>query len=125
MKVRSSPWLGVVRALRLRCPRCGGGPLRAGPVRLREVCPSCGLRIERGEADAWLGAMAINMMVSEFGFGIMLALVAWATWPRVPWGAIEVVGVSGAIVAPILFYPFSKTLRLAVDLMFRREPADE
>jgi len=125
MRVRSSPWLGVVRALRLHCPRCGGGPLRAGLVRLREACPRCGLRIERGEADAWLGAMAINMMVSEFGFGMMLALAAWATWPRVPWAAIEIVGVSGAIVAPILFYPFSKTLWLAVDLLFRPEPADE
>ena len=55
------------------------------------------------------------MMVSEFGFGIMLALAVWARWPRVPWTAIEVVGVGGAILAPILFYPYSKTLLLAVD----------
>lgn len=125
MSARTSPWRAMARALALHCPRCGGGPLRAGLVRLREECPACGLRIERGEADAWLGAMAINMMVSEFGFGIMLGLATWATWPRVPWTAIEIVGVSGAIVAPILFYPYSKTLWLAVDLMFRPEPAGE
>jgi uncharacterized protein (DUF983 family) len=125
MSVPPSPWLALARALGLRCPRCGGGPLRTGVVRLREACPGCGLRIERGEADSWLGAMAINMMVSEFGFGIMLALAVWATWPHVPWVAIEIIGVVGAILAPILFYPYSKTLWLAVDLMFRPEPGGE
>ena len=65
------------------------------------------------------------MMVSEFGFGIMLALAVWARWPRVPWTAIEIVGVGGAILAPILFYPYSKTLWLAIDLTFRPEPSGE
>ena len=38
---------------------------------------------------------------------------------------IEIAGVGGAILAPILFYSYSKTLWLAADLMFRPEPAGE
>jgi uncharacterized protein (DUF983 family) len=120
----SSRWASFARALRLRCPRCGGGPLSLGLLRMREACPQCGLRVERGEADSFLGSMSLNMMVSEFGFAAVLGLAVWATWPNVPWRAIQIAGLAGAVLAPIAFFPYSKTLWLAIDLQFRPERQD-
>ena len=85
-------------------------------------CPRCGLALERGEDhDYWLGAYAINLVVAE-GFSVATALVVlWAMWPRT---AIAIaVGATLAVVTPLLFYPFSRTLWLAWDLSFR--PAEE
>ena len=44
-----------LRALALRCPWCGKGPVLASWFRLRERCGACGLRLERGErSDDWI-----------------------------------------------------------------------
>ena len=106
-----------VRAMRLRCPHCGGGPIFTRWSRLLPVCPVCGLGLERGEEGYWLGAMAINLGVTEAVFGILV--IAWAalTWPDVPWMWVLVVGLVVNAALPIVFYPFSKTLFLAVDLI--------
>jgi uncharacterized protein (DUF983 family) len=37
------------RAVRLRCPNCGGGKLWRDWFHLRRACPTCGLHLERGE----------------------------------------------------------------------------
>ncbi|MBA3522773.1 MAG: hypothetical protein H0T90_09760 [Gemmatimonadales bacterium] len=37
------------RALRLRCPNCGGGPIRSSWLRMGAHCAACGLPLERGE----------------------------------------------------------------------------
>ena len=42
-----------------------------------------------------------------------------ATWPSPPWDALLYGGVAMMAIAPFLFYPFSKTLFLAFDLIFR------
>ena len=37
------------RALRRRCPNCGGGGVWTSWLKMREACPTCGLHFERGE----------------------------------------------------------------------------
>lgn len=107
------------RALRLRCPNCGGGPLFSRWVKMSASCPSCHLILDRGETDYFLGGYTINFVVSEVlivagaGAGIVL------TWPNVPWRLITWSLILLMLVAPVLFYPFAKTLWLAVDLTFR------
>lgn len=111
------------RALRLRCPNCGQGRLLQTWFRLRERCPVCGLRTERGEQGYVVGAYMFNIMAAELLWaGLCLALVL-ATWPDPPWDLLLYGGGALMIVLPFVCYPFSKTTFLAFDLTFR--PAAE
>ncbi|HLH72182.1 MAG TPA: DUF983 domain-containing protein [Chloroflexota bacterium] len=106
------------RALGLRCPNCGGGPLFVSWFKLAERCPSCGLWLERDEGY-YLGAMAINLIVGE-SIPIIAILIAWLlTQPTPPWQLMEYGGMVAAIALPLLFFPHSRTLWLALDLTFR------
>jgi hypothetical protein len=71
------------------------------------------------EQEDWLGAFTLNFIVTEVIFAAWLAIVVVATWPEPPWTAIIWIGVIQMCVTPILFYPFSKAVWLAVDLVFR------
>ena len=83
------------------------------------ACPRCRLRLDRGEPDYFLGAIVFNMAFAEGLFAAALLLVLLCTWPNPPWDALYYGGIVGLIVAPILFYPYSKLLWLAFDLLFR------
>ena len=86
---------------------------------MKPTCPDCHLLLDRGESDYFLGGYTINFVIAELL--IVLGAVAGIvlTWPQVPWTLITWALIVLMIVAPVLFYPFSKTLWLAVDLMFR------
>jgi uncharacterized protein (DUF983 family) len=115
-----SPVEGLVHGLRLRCPRCGIGHVMRSWFSLRDACTECGLRFERDEQeDYWLGAYTLNFIATELVFALILAVALVATWPNPPWTAITWTGVVQMCLTPILFYPFSKALWLAIDLMFR------
>jgi len=107
------------RALRRRCPNCGAGPVVARWIHTRPACPRCRLRLDRGEPDYFLGAIVFNMAFAEGLFAAALLAVLLWTWPNPPWDALYYGGIVGLIVAPILFYPYSKLLWLAFDLLFR------
>src|ERR687897_2629020 len=104
------------RAARLRCPNCGGGPLFVTWFRMRDRCPSCGLSLERGEEGYQVGSYMFNIIAAELIFAAAFFGIVLATWPNPPWLALQIGGVALLIVAPFLFYPFSKTLFLAFDL---------
>ena len=116
------------RALRTRCPHCGVGRVLASWFSLRARCEACGLRFERGdddEHDYWLGAYTLNFLVTEILFGVALLLALLVTWPDPPWTRILVGGAILMVLVPIAFYPLSKTLWLAIDLMVRpAQPED-
>jgi uncharacterized protein (DUF983 family) len=111
------------RALRLRCPNSGGGPIFESWLRMRPRCPVCGLRLERGEQGYQVGAYMYNIVASELAFALIFLGILIATWPSPPWDLLLYGGAVLMVVAPFLFYPFSKTLFLAFDLIFR--PAKE
>ncbi len=110
----------VWRALRLRCPHCGGKPVLRSWFTLLDRCPRCGLRLERGEEeDYYLGGMMFNLFLSELVFVVLLLALLIALWPNVPWTAIEYGVAAAMVVAPIAFYPISKLLWLAFDIALR------
>ena len=111
------------RGLMRRCPMCGGGGLFASWFTMRERCPTCALRLDRGEHDSWSGAWMLNLVGVETVFVLLMALVVLALWPDVPWRAITWLGVIGMLALPLLLYPLSRTLWLAIDLAF--QPARE
>jgi len=118
-------WLRVARAMRLRCPLCGGGPLLKSWFRLAPECPRCGLHPERGEHDFFLGAMMFNLVIPEGFLALLLVGLMVATWPDVPWSFIQWGGLALMAAAPFAFYPFSKTLWLAFDLMLHPPSVEE
>jgi hypothetical protein len=82
-----------------------------------ERCPGCGYRFEREEGFQ-LGGYVINFGVTEglvclvlFGYILVAASNPDASiWP------VMVAGVVAAVVTPVLFYPFSRTIWAAIDL---------
>jgi len=108
-----------IRALRLRCPHCGGGPIFVTWSRLVPNCPVCGLGLERGEEGYWLGAYFFNLMAVEAVFTVWVVGFLALTWPSPPWDLFQITTVLLMAVTPFLFFPFSKTLFLAFDLMVR------
>ena len=109
----------VGRALRLRCPNCGGGPLFRQWVRMRRTCPRCHLVLDRGEADYFIGGYVVNFVTAEFAIAAAALGTAIWTWPDVPWTAIKWGLIGLMIPLPFITYPWSKTLWLALDLIFR------
>lgn len=109
--------LAFVRAARLRCPHCGGGGLRTGWIGTLARCPTCGLRLDRGESDYFLGAYTINLL-GALAVAVAIAVIAAAhpDWPRFVPGAV---GIAAIVGFAFWFYPFSRLLWLAFGLAFR------
>jgi len=116
---KASAWQSIARAIRRRCPRCGGKDVWAGFFRTRPECPHCGLQFDRGESDYFYGAYLLNFVAAELVPVIVFVVALIVTWPSPPWNLLTAVTVVLAIVAPILLYPTTKALWLALDLIFR------
>ncbi len=114
-----SPWKLLGRALLLRCPNCGGRGLFTGFFNVKERCPHCGILLERGESDYFIGAYTLNLIAVEVLLALVFLVVVVATWPNPPWNALQYGGVVLSVLGAVLCYPFAKTTWLAVDLMFR------
>lgn len=112
----------ILRGLTLRCAFCGSRGLFRGWLRMKESCPSCAHRFHQ-ESGFFLGAYAINFAVTE-GL-LLLALIPYivvsASNPQTSVDVVPfaVAALLGALVGPVLFYPFSRTLWVALDLIFR------
>ena len=107
----------VWRAIRLRCPRCGGTPLYAAWFTMHDRCARCGLVYER-EQGYFVGAIYVNYaMTIALALGTPLVL-DWTL--GVPLTVQLVVAVGAAALAPLLFFRWSRAVWLAVDLLVSR-----
>ena len=113
------------RALRLRCPACGQGRAFATWFRMHTRCSVCGLHLERGEHGYVVGAYMFNIIAAELVFAAIFIGTLVAMWPEPPWTLLQYGGVALMIGLPVLFYPFSKTVFLAFDLVFRPPTAED
>jgi len=66
---------------------------------------------------AWQVSLVVALVMAVTGF-------VWLTWPTPPWDAVLWAGMALMVLFPIFFFPWSKTLFVAVDLTFR-PPAPE
>jgi len=80
-------------------------------------CPKCDLHFER-ESGYFAGALAINIMVAGGIFAVVFVALLAATIPTVPVAELLAVLVPIVVLVPIIFYPFSKTVWMAVDRGF-------
>ncbi|MGH7579426.1 MAG: DUF983 domain-containing protein [Gemmatimonadales bacterium] len=113
------------RAVRLRCPNCGGGPIFDSWLRMGRRCPRCGLPMERGEQGYQVGSYMFNIVAAELIFAVIFLGVLLLTWPSPPWNALLYGGMALMLIVPFVFFPFSKTLFLAFDLVFRPASPEE
>jgi uncharacterized protein (DUF983 family) len=122
----ASPPKLLWRALRLRCPACGGGPVFVSWFRMCPSCPACGLAFDREpEGGYWVGSYSINLFATEAVFFVAFIGALFLTWPTPPWDLLIYGDVALMLLFPLFFFPFSKTLFIAVDLVFRpHEPGD-
>ena len=80
-------------------------------------CPACGLHFER-EPGYWVGAMAMNIVVVGGVFAVVFVVLLALTIPDIPVATLLAVLVPLAALGPVFFYPFSKTVWVAVDRAF-------
>ena len=106
---------------------CGASARAAGRATCSTVGSACGrlpalhLHFER-EPGYWTGAVAINTAVIGIIFTIVMIVFSAATIPDIPWVTLLMIEVPIMGIGPIGFYPFSKTLWVAIDRAFLSAP---
>jgi len=105
------------RGLTRRCARCGSGHLFKHYFTMVDDCPRCGLHFER-EPGYFAGALALNIMAVGALFAVVFVALLAVTIPDVPVVELLIVLVPIAGFGPFVFYPFSKTIWVAIDRAF-------
>jgi uncharacterized membrane protein len=80
-------------------------------------CPQCDFRFEREQGE-FIGAIGINTIVT---FAVLLVVVLTSVALTYPDGLTTalLVALGTALVLPVFFYPFSKTLWIGINLAMR------
>lgn len=112
------------RAFTLRCPNCGKGPVLENMLKLRVKCGNCGMRMQRGEHDSFLGAIFVLFTLVGLA-NYALLLVTLAVTKTTPWDLLQYGLPVVTLVLLVLLYPFAKLAWLAFDLMLRPMSAEE
>jgi hypothetical protein len=71
------------------------------------------------EEGYFSGAMAVDLVATEVIITASLLAAGLMTWPNTPWELLWKTSIGVALVLPIALYPFSRTMWVAFDLMFR------
>ena len=116
----SAPTL-LGRALLLHCPNCGGRGLFSSWLKMKPACPTCGLELNRGESGYNVGSYMLNIIAAELIFAAIFITTIIVTWPNPPWQFLQYGGAILMVLAPIVLYPFTKTVFLAIDLAVRKQ----
>lgn len=72
--------------------------------------------MDRPEEGYYLGALLLNLVAAELVLAAGALVLVVTTWPDVPWTGVMYGGAVVMVAAPMLLYPFTKLLWLAVDL---------
>lgn len=109
-------WRGMTR----RCSRCGSGKLFHHWFQMVDDCPRCGLHFER-EHGYFAGALAINLVLVGGLFAVVFITILVLTIPDIPIPLTLAICVPIVVLGPIVAYPFSKTIWVAVDRAFLQQ----
>ena len=114
------------RGLIRRCPRCGGGKLFRSWWSMRDRCPRCGVRFVR-EEGYFTGVYLVNFgVVLAVLFVLVMGAAVWISGhPDTSAVPFLVAGTAIAVVVPVVFYPFARTIWAALDLAMTPMELDE
>ncbi len=101
------------RALRLRCPNCGGQGMFRRWFEMVPDCTQCGFALASGNR---VGANLLNLVAAEVILMVALATIIIRTWPDPPWQFLQYGAPILMLITPLILYPFSKAIFVAADL---------
>ena len=106
--------LGTVigRALRLRCPCCGGGRLFRGWFRMHENCPDCGLKYERAPGY-FLGSAYINYAITAVALTVLYVGLHFGA--ELSNRTLAAPLAIFCVVLPLFLFRYARSLWLAID----------
>jgi len=107
------------RALMLRCPVCGGSGIFEHWFKIREQCPTCTYVFARQESGYQLGSMAIDLVIPLIVWFVAFPGILIVTWPNPPWSLLQWGSAAFMVIFPLVLYPASHTLAIALDLLAR------
>jgi uncharacterized protein (DUF983 family) len=110
----------LLRGFSRRCPRCGERRIFRRWFQMVDQCPRCGYRFNR-EEGSFLGAFVINFGVTQAALGLFLVIAFAVTLPDPPVVRLIVIAALVVVAVPVVFYPFSKTVWTAIDLVMHPE----
>lgn len=110
------------RAFLLRCPQCGSRRIFSAPWALRKCCPRCGYQFSR-EDGYFLGAYALNLVVSLVVVLGVVVIILVRSDLSTRWQ--QGIAVMATVALPVLFFPFSRTMWMALDLMAKGSRPDD
>jgi uncharacterized protein (DUF983 family) len=111
--------LGLRRAVRLRCPRCGRAPLFRGWFTMNAVCAVCDLTFERAQGY-WIGAIYVS-----YGVTTAVAVSGFFTlwrWAELSTTAQLAIWLPFCVVFPLWFFRYSRAIWLAIEHGVNPEP---
>lgn len=107
-----------------RCPVCGNGGLFRAWVRMAPTCPTCGFVFARVPGQ-WLGSWFLNVCLAQTVVVLILIIGVGVTWPDPPMVVVATSAGVAALAVPFAFFPYSRTLWLAIDLAMRPLDLDD
>lgn len=105
----------ILRAWRLRCPRCGEGRMFRGLFSMHPDCEVCGLHFER-EQGYFLGSIYVN-----YGLTALVTTVGYLILRlgfEVEGRTLLYIFTAFCIVFPAFFFRYARALWLAMDCNF-------
>lgn len=99
-----SPGEVLQRGLRVRCPNCGHAEIFEKGLQLKDNCPLCFMRLQRG--TGWfLGPMVINYGITVFGLVLPILTLGLLDLISIAW---TIGGIGAAtLIVPVLLYRWS------------------
>jgi uncharacterized protein (DUF983 family) len=107
-----SPKDVLSRAIRLRCPACGKGPLYKSLLDTYKGCSKCGMLFER-EQGYFVGAVYVNVMVTLFLI-VSTYLITIIVAPDYDSG-VQIVLFVMALAIPLSLFRHARSIWLALD----------
>jgi len=109
----------LARAARLSCPRCGGTRLFPSWFTMARSCALCGLVFERAQGY-FVGAIYVNY-AATVGLVIGGYLILWGL-TELSTTAQLALWLPVAVLFPLWFFRYSRSLWLAVEYLLNPEP---
>jgi len=81
--------------------------------------------VGRNESGYQLGSMALDMVIPMLLWLVGLAATLILTWPTPPWQLIQWGSIAIMVGLPLLLYPMSHTLAIALDVLVRPSESAE